>query len=292
MASKLLSTALKSAKAISFNSAALRLTPTSVAQSLLSGGAGRRDGLLRPRNAIRCLCTHYHELRRVTSPSLSSSILRTRRARAGRDLQRSDVRGFAIVAIDLPKQSHKSTSGQLDPAPETQQSCTIKVIDYSSKRITHHDVAGTSRDLESFLTGTPKPTWAACRWIYVNGLDHEVIKSLGQARDLHRLAIEDVLERSAPSKVDWYSNNCFMVLAWQRLVNNAHRHSLTEVFHDESPDAEAQGTLSPIQRGLRHRMKWCSTSHREFGLSSEHVSAFMTSDNTIITIFEGAGEGG
>ncbi|OQO04770.1 hypothetical protein B0A48_09694 [Cryoendolithus antarcticus] len=186
--------------------------------------------------------------------------------------------------------SNTSTINQLDKAPETQQSCTIKVIDYSSKRITHHDVAGTSLDLQSFLTSTPKPTWAACRWIYVNGLDHEVIKSLGQARDLHGLAIEDVLERSAPSKVDWYSNNCFMVLAWQRLVNNAHRHSLTEVFQDEASAAEQQDTLSPIQRGLRQRTKWCSTSHREFGLSSEHVSAFMTSDNTIITIFEGAGD--
>nr|OQO21346.1 hypothetical protein B0A51_10057 [Rachicladosporium sp. CCFEE 5018] len=290
MASKLLSITLRPTKPACFDSAALRIPSTSVAPNRWSGVAGGRNELITRCDAITWPTSQQYQSRRVTDSSLPSSVLRTWRARTVRDLSRSIGRAFASVATATHTQSNTSTINQLDTAPETQQSCTIKVIDYSSKRITHHDVAGTSLDLQSFLTSTPKPTWAPCRWIYVNGLDHEVIKSLGQARDLHRLAIEDVLERSAPSKVDWYSNNCFMVLAWQRLVNNAHRHSLTEVFQDEAPAAEQQDTLSPIQRGLRQRTKWCSTSHREFGLSSEHVSAFMTSDNTIITIFEGAGD--
>lgn len=86
----------------------------------------------------------------------------------------------------------------------TSEPCTIKVLDYSDKQLVQHEVAGTKEELDSFLRDNAKPDWAACRWIWINGIDQGVVKSLGQHKGLHRLAIEDVLERSAPTKVDWY----------------------------------------------------------------------------------------
>jgi Mg2+ and Co2+ transporter CorA len=41
---------------------------------------------------------------------------------------------------------------------------------------------------------------------------------------------------------------------------------------------------------MEHRKNWRTLSHKEFGVSVEQVSAFMTSDNTVITIFERSGQ--
>jgi len=174
---------------------------------------------------------------------------------------------------------------------QSSEPCTVKIIDFSDKRVVQHEVMATPPDLENFLREQPKPSWAACRWIYVNGLDATVVKCLGAANNLHRLAIEDVLERSAPTKVDWYNSHCFLVLAWQKLVHgNNTRGSGGFTSYSGEMDREQSAQLPASESGVRKRTRWCTTSHREFGLSSEHVSAFLTADDTVITIFESSGE--
>ena len=68
----------------------------------------------------------------------------------------------------------------------------------------------------------PRPNWAACRWININGLSWDVIKLLGNDKHLHQLAIEDLLNPRNRTKADWYSDHTYIVLPLQKLI---HFHS-------------------------------------------------------------------
>lgn len=96
-----------------------------------------------------------------------------------------------------------------------------------------------------------------------------------------------------------YSNHCFIVLSWQRLIKagNAgvdhapHAHSLWDATSDVSLERYHPLRDEILQQSQRKRkLRWCSTPSTEFGLSSEHVAVFLTSDNTLITLFESSGE--
>ncbi len=101
----------------------------------------------------------------------------------------------------------------------------------------------------------PRPEWAACRWINVNGLSWDVIKLLGNDKRLHRLAIEDLLNPRNRTKADWYSDHTYIVLPLQKLI---HFHSDTHCDSDcEEWDSDdnltsrrkhKQGLLSSFRR--------------------------------------------
>ena len=65
---------------------------------------------------------------------------------------------------------------------------------------------------------TPRPEWATCRWININGLSWDVIKLLGNDKRLHRLAIEDLMNSRNRTKADWYSDHTYIVLPLQKLI--------------------------------------------------------------------------
>ncbi|EME89675.1 uncharacterized protein MYCFIDRAFT_109892, partial [Pseudocercospora fijiensis CIRAD86] len=147
----------------------------------------------------------------------------------------------------------------------------IRVIDYSHKQLDERDVAAT--DLEQFLQTNPKPDWAAVRWIYVNGLNFDVVRCLGNHKSLHPLAIEDVLDIHTPTKVDWYEDHCFLEL------------NLAKLNEGDPPGNED----SQQEKQCHHRGRWRTLVPGKFGMSVEQVSAFLTTDNTLITIFERSG---
>ncbi|KAL9134930.1 MAG: hypothetical protein Q9175_003875 [Cornicularia normoerica] len=104
--------------------------------------------------------------------------------------------------------------------------CDITVVDFSEDdiRVQHLD----NETLPSFMD-MPRPAWAACRWINVNGLSWDVIKLLGSDKHLHRLAIEDLLNPRNRTKADWYSDHTYIVLPLQKLI---HFHSDTHCDSD------------------------------------------------------------
>ena len=84
--------------------------------------------------------------------------------------------------------------------------CEVSVVDFSE-----HDMQVEYLDngtLGRFLNAG-RPEGMTCRWINVNGLSWDVISMLGRKFGLHRLAIEDVLNRSNRTKADWYQNHMF-----------------------------------------------------------------------------------
>ncbi|KAJ4290408.1 hypothetical protein N0V90_010624 [Kalmusia sp. IMI 367209] len=95
------------------------------------------------------------------------------------------------------------------------QECDITVVDFSDEG---YDCVELNNDtLEAFLRDRPKDA-SQCRWINVNGLSFDVIRLLGNHHSLHRLAIEDLMNTRGRTKVDWYSDQAFLLLTLSKLV--------------------------------------------------------------------------
>lgn len=86
------------------------------------------------------------------------------------------------------------------------QECQITVVDFSDERMSKFEL--DNGGLVEFLQD-PREEWVACRWINVNGLSWDVIKELGNKYNLHRLAIEDLMNTRGRTKADWYSDHAF-----------------------------------------------------------------------------------
>ncbi|RMZ80789.1 hypothetical protein DV737_g2844, partial [Chaetothyriales sp. CBS 132003] len=134
--------------------------------------------------------------------------------------------------------------------------CQIDIIDFSETDIRLE--LATNETLARVLE-RPRPDDMPCRWISVNGLSWNVIKMLGRKYDLHRLAIEDLVQTHSRTKVDWYRDHAFIVLTLQKLVR---LHSFG-ADHQDCPAHEAyQGQhSSPYStRGWKRRLwPWMSS---------------------------------
>lgn len=103
-----------------------------------------------------------------------------------------------------PTQSHDSYESST--VPHLFEECEIKVVDFSLESIEVHTL--DNKALADFLDA-PRPDWASCRWISVNGLSWDVIRLLGNDKGLHSLAIEDMMNTHNRTKADWYSDHIY-----------------------------------------------------------------------------------
>lgn len=84
--------------------------------------------------------------------------------------------------------------------PKLCAQCQITIVDFSEDHIVIHELDNDG--LIEFLK-TPQPSWVKCRWININGLSWDVIQALGQYKQLHSLAIEDLMNTQNRTKADW-----------------------------------------------------------------------------------------
>lgn len=148
-----------------------------------------------------------------------SPILR-RRTRAGTFRTVEDFEDF-----EVRPGWHPGAEPGVDPSkpdgghgsmPMLRAPCQITIVDFNEDKfsIQKHN----NESLESFL-GLPQPKWIKCRWINVNGLSWDVIQALGRHKNLHKLAIEDILNTRNRTKAEWYPTHAFIVLTLQKLVH-------------------------------------------------------------------------
>lgn len=78
--------------------------------------------------------------------------------------------------------------------------CEITVVDFSQSDM--HVQRFDNANFVEFL-GAAEPAWAKCRWINVNGVSWDVIQALGRHKNLHKLAIEDIMNTMNRTKCDW-----------------------------------------------------------------------------------------
>ena len=111
-----------------------------------------------------------------------------------------------------PKWEEPGAEPGVDTAKETEvhhalhQLCEITIVDYSDERVERYSL--DNDNLQEFLD-QPKEDWVACRWINVNGLSWDVIRTLGNHKGLHPLAIEDLMHTRSRTKADWYPDQAF-----------------------------------------------------------------------------------
>ena len=229
-------------------------------------------------STLRCKLPSGHRLSRVkyyVKPSFGGNFLQP--------LARS---GFQHLSGARYQSSHSNVQPNLEVSsaihsPESDGSgADIQIIDYSRDRIVMHKLDSSS--LDAFLQTQPKPSWSACRWIYVNGLDQHAVKSLGAHKDLHPLALEDVLDRRTATKANWYENHCYLEMCMVKLTDF---HHMSESGQPQSKDETSLENRAMHSGGTMRLMR----PPTEFATSWEQVSAFLTADNTIITFFESSG---
>lgn len=112
--------------------------------------------------------------------------------------------------------------------------CEIIVVDFSQHEMRQYELDNDT--LGPFLAKEREP-WVQCRWINVNGLSWDVIRALGNHKGLHRLAIEDLINTTNRTKVDWYSDHAYIVLTLQKLIR----------LHEESSDSDDESENGQTQ---------------------------------------------
>lgn len=150
---------------------------------------------------------------RQRRPMRSNTVKTYRPDRKGMPWQPGGEPGIDTSAI----QDEKSLRG----GPLLHEECEILVVDFSQDHFQMHRLDNGT--LITFME-QPRPDWATCRWINVNGLSWDVIKLLGNDKGLHRLAIEDMLNTKNRTKADWYSDHTYSELFWIMLHLRCQRH--------------------------------------------------------------------
>lgn len=133
-----------------------------------------------------------------------------------------------------PHYDHTSPLDELHPE-DLNTHCDITIVDFSQDRMDMHEIGND--ELSAFLN-RPKGDWVICRWVNVNGLSWDVIRILGNHKGLHRLAVEDLMNTRNRSKVDWYNDHTFVIIALQKLED---LHDL----HDSSTDSSSEEDEKP-----------------------------------------------
>jgi hypothetical protein len=160
--------------------------------------------------------------KRQKSHTLAPSSFRSLRGRSPRVSFDGNASKQRLQRQDTVRNYHSPTSKTweepgAEPGIDTNQdaephfqhlfeNCQITVVDFSDDYMERHDF--NNDELIDFLE-KPKPEWVSCRWINCNGLSWDVIKALGNSNNLHRLAIEDLINTRGRTKADWYSDHAF-----------------------------------------------------------------------------------
>ncbi|OBT87104.1 hypothetical protein VE02_02241 [Pseudogymnoascus sp. 03VT05] len=150
--------------------------------------------------------------------------------------------------------------------------CDITVVDYSEddmvmRRLTNETLPlWLERTEKMEKEGSEELAWAKCRWINVNGLSWDVIQALGKYKNLHSLAIEDMVNTKNRTKADWYSDHTFLILTLQKLVK------LPEDCDSDS-DSDEESDLSKSPTGsVKEKRGWVSKLLNRLGRQDPTVA--------------------
>ncbi|KAH8199077.1 hypothetical protein TruAng_006764 [Truncatella angustata] len=146
--------------------------------------------------------------------------------------------------------------------------CQVTIVDFSQDDIAIHEL--DNNQLVDFLD-KPQPDWVKCRWINVNGLSWDVIQALGNYKNLHRLAVEDIMNTRNRTKVDWYQHHAFLIFTCQKLVRMIDPDSSDEDEDDDDMFDVRSYKSRSSKKGLKKKVKrwWSSPSKaKDFAAAS------------------------
>lgn len=96
----------------------------------------------------------------------------------------------------------------------------VTIVDYSADRykVIHGEVHRNQETEKFEQLLDEKPSWSKVRWINVNGLSFEAISCIAEKYNLHRLALEDMVDIPQRTKIDPYPNQIFCVVPLHKLI--------------------------------------------------------------------------
>ncbi|KAK3301630.1 uncharacterized protein B0T15DRAFT_405255 [Chaetomium strumarium] len=125
--------------------------------------------------------------------------------------------------------------------PTVSAPCEITIVDFSDDNLSIKRLDNGT--LGPFLS-QPQPSWVKCRWINVNGLSWDVIQVLGRHKNLHRLALEDIMDTQNRTKAEWYPTHAFLILTLQKLVH---------LYNSDSEDSDSEDDDQSQKSGRSRR---------------------------------------
>ncbi|KAH7377830.1 hypothetical protein BKA66DRAFT_467308 [Pyrenochaeta sp. MPI-SDFR-AT-0127] len=159
------------------------------------------------------------------------------RASIDTTLRRRITRSHTVRHYQSPTRPYQHQEPGAEPGVDTNNAtgpasyhhlyarCQITVVDFSDERVECHEL--DNDNLEEFLS-VPKEDWVSCRWINVNGLSWD-----------------------SRTKVDWYSDQAFLLMTLSKLVRTPDDDS--DSSDSESDEEERRHARSRSQS--RHPMK-------------------------------------
>lgn len=147
--------------------------------------------------------------RRRYSGSMGSAAAAQRRAgwEPGVDIRTTDIIlqsiGSAVTIVDYSVDRYRIVQTEVYPAPKTDESPGDPSLVVNKE---FHEHLNT------------RPSWSQVRWISVNGLSWEAISAISKKYQLHRLAIEDMVDIPQRTKVDLYPTHTFCCLPLHKLI--------------------------------------------------------------------------
>ncbi|KAK4182506.1 magnesium transport protein cora [Podospora australis] len=155
--------------------------------------------------------------------------------------------------------------------PALNAPCEINIVDFNEDKfsIQKHN----NESLSAFMN-LPQPKWAKCRWISVNGLSWDVIQLLGRHKNLHKLAIEDIMNTRNRTKAEWYSTHAFLVLTLQKLVHLYDSSDEERSDSDSSDDAASRTSRRSVlsKRSAKASRRVMRKLKRTFGGGSRNTA--------------------
>ncbi|KAK9452050.1 uncharacterized protein V1518DRAFT_410237 [Limtongia smithiae] len=191
---------------------------------------------------------------------------------------------------------------------------TVTIVDYNSDRYRVVNKID-KHSIDAFLKD--KQDWATVRWINVNGLSWEVLRSISAFYNLHPLAVEDMVDIPKRAKADHYKNQTFCTLPLHKLVNTSlvdsyfenlsHHSELLRLFTSKKRKDPRLSNINLAKAMAEQKMmtmqEWNNpTLGAEFlgrkrslqryheVVAVEQVSIFLIEDNTVISFFENSAE--
>ncbi|KAK7208528.1 hypothetical protein BZA70DRAFT_245301 [Myxozyma melibiosi] len=198
---------------------------------------------------------------------------------------------------------------------ELGEDSVVTIVDYNSDR--YRIVNKIDKfSIDEFLRD--EQPWSSVRWINVNGLSWEVLRSISEFYGLHPLAVEDMVDIPKRAKADHYKNQTFCTLPLHKLVSTAvvdkYFESLQKLSWVNRLLGRRKKTVESIimnanlatvmaEQNMMTMQEWNnpSTSSEYYVMKRsleryheivavEQVSIFLIENHTIISFFENSAE--
>lgn len=201
---------------------------------------GRGHRQRKQRNRLKRVKSHRHYSQSMTSTSAAAA-----RRRAGWD-PGIDIRytqailqsiGSVVTIVDYNATRYRVIQTEVHPEEEEP---TYEYEDGEPEVVP--GLPRNKKNFDFYHHLDNRPEWSSVRWISVNGLSWETISAISQRFQLHRLAIEDMVEIPQRTKADMYPSHIFCVMPMHKLVfykpNNNSSSSSNGTNNNPGSDSE------------------------------------------------------